>query len=124
MTFPFASICDLLMQLEEQHNHGVQLASSPSRDAILTRWFNEHRAQLDHPSTNLVALFSTLIPEKRVDRVYGIGPSRLAQIIGRACGLGITRKATLCQYEQPNNGDLADCVMKVMSEAVSFPHSL
>ncbi|KAH6689585.1 ATP dependent DNA ligase domain-containing protein [Plectosphaerella plurivora] len=117
MTFPFVFVCDLLSRLQKQHANGGQPNQGPSRDAILARWFKDHRGRLDHPSTDMVALFSTLLPEKRVDRVYLIKTPRLAQIIGRACGLGMTRKANLHLFEEPGNGDLADCVMKVMEEA-------
>lgn len=121
MPFPFALVCDLLSQLEEHRSTKKrgQPRSAPSRYAILHRWFSSHRTLLDHPESDMAALFSTLVPEKRTDRVYGVQCASLAPIIGKAFGiLETSRMLELRKYQQPGHGDLADRVEMILSQTV------
>jgi hypothetical protein len=82
-------------------------------------WFRRHRARVDAHDTSTVALLSTLLPDKRSDRVYCIQASRLEKIIGRGLGLGLSRISDLKRYSEPDNAsDLADCVERVMNATV------
>ncbi|KAK6084825.1 ATP dependent DNA ligase domain-containing protein [Seiridium cupressi] len=116
MPFPFRYICDLLQRLEDDHHSkGKQKSSSKN---IIRGWFHEHRELLDAPSTDAVAILSTLFPEKRADRVYGIKVAKLENIISKAIILGGTRLELLREYKKPGlNKDLADCVEQVLRGA-------
>lgn len=116
MPIEFSLVCDLLEEC-----HGLALRRNnyaPSLDA----WFRRHRARVDAHDTSTVALLSTLLPDKRSDRVYCIQALRLEKIIGRGLGLGSSRIADLKRYREPDSAsDLADCVERVMNATVSCP---
>ncbi|KAI0592842.1 hypothetical protein F4775DRAFT_599219 [Biscogniauxia sp. FL1348] len=109
MPFPYAYICDLLQQLEDE----LQKPESkriPSK-TVVTNWFDQHRALLNAPGSDACAILSTLLPERRTDRVYLIQAPRLQSIIGQAFLLGASRVKELRCYQTPGLGvDLGDCV--------------
>lgn len=114
MPLPFALVCDLLESTyklsESRKNHGH----------VVKSWFTRHRHRINAHDTDLAALLSTLLPEKRTDRVYCIQASRLEQVVGRAFFLGSSRIAELCLYRQAGQGtDLADCVSRILTATVS-----
>ncbi|KAF4970625.1 hypothetical protein FSARC_2406 [Fusarium sarcochroum] len=110
MPLPFFLVCELL---EESYN--VSLAKN-SCSSVVTKWFTRHRNLVDAHDTNLEALLSTLLPDKRTDRVYCIQTPSLEKIIGRALFLGSSRIAELDQHRQPGSGvDLADCVSRILT---------
>lgn len=77
----------------------------------------EHRQAVDHDDTDQCALLSTLLPERRTDRVFAIQQKTLAAIFARAHGLGHTRKQRLTRYESPGSGvDLAECIEDALKE--------
>lgn len=119
MPFPYRFVCDLLQQLEEEaHPTNTEKTSSHT---IIERWFDEHRVRLDAPTVNGCAVISTLLPERRTDRVYGIQAPRLESIIGQALILGSSRVKELRRYKTPGQGvDLGDCVESILSRTVSF----
>lgn len=114
MPLPFALVCDLL---EPSYKLSV---SRKSNAHVVAGWFTRHRDRINAHDTNLVALLSTLLPEKRINRVYCIQAPTLEKIIGRAFFLGASRIAELSQYRQPGSGiDLADCVTRLLTVTVS-----
>lgn len=124
MPFKFAHICNLLSSLEDietrQPPFLPKVKQEESRKVIRT-WFKTHRRTIDSPETDDVALLSTLFPEKRTDRVYSIREPRLARILGRCLGLGTSRLKDLMTWQKQGNGDLADCVERVMKQAENAP---
>lgn len=83
-------------------------------------WFARNRGRVDAYDTDVAALLSTLLPEKRTDRVYCIQASKLEKIIGRALMLGSSRIAELNLYRQPGSGiDIADSVERILNTTVS-----
>ncbi|KAL2760634.1 hypothetical protein ACRALDRAFT_2130781 [Sodiomyces alcalophilus JCM 7366] len=120
MPLPFAFVCDLLEQVQAQvRTPNKEKHRDLQRDAIW-RWFSKHREMIDHPDTHVSALFSTLLPDKRTDRVYGIQAPSLRQIVCRALCLGASRITQLQRYEQPGSGvDLADCISAILTETPS-----
>lgn len=79
-----------------------------------------NRSRINAHDTDLAALLSTLLPEKRTDRVYCIQAVTLEKIIGRAFFLGSSRIAELAVYKQPGLGlDLGDCVARLLTVTVS-----
>lgn len=115
MPLPFNLVCDLLDICYEQ---GL---ARKDNNRVVRNWFTRHRDLVDAHDTDLAALLSTLLPEKRTDRVYNIKERSLEKIIGRALGLGSSRLATLAAYRAPGGGqDLADCVEQLLTTTVSL----
>ncbi|EXK42271.1 hypothetical protein FOXG_01794 [Fusarium oxysporum f. sp. lycopersici 4287] len=110
MPLPFSLVCELLEQ------SFLLSLDKKSCSNTVTKWFTRHRNYVDAHDTNLPALLSTLLPEKRTDRVYCIQSASLERIIGRAYLLGSSRIKELAQYRQPGSGvDLADCVFRILT---------
>ncbi|KAF5630910.1 DNA ligase 4 [Fusarium sp. NRRL 52700] len=114
MPLPFSLVCELLEQ-----SFLLSLDKKSCSDTV-TKWFTRHRNFVDAHDTDLPALLSTLLPEKRTDRVYCIQSARLERMIGRAYLLGSSRIKELAQYRQPGSGvDLADCVFRILTATPS-----
>ncbi|KXH59207.1 ATP dependent DNA ligase domain-containing protein [Colletotrichum salicis] len=112
MPVPFVLVCDLLEQAHKQCKTGDKNIKQR-----VFNWFTLHRQQIDDPETDSSALLSTLLPDKRIDRVYCIQADTLANIIGRTFGLGTSRIQELRRYKEAGRGeDLADCVARVFKE--------
>ncbi|KAH7165979.1 hypothetical protein EDB81DRAFT_780837 [Dactylonectria macrodidyma] len=110
MPIPFSLVCDLL-----DSSHKLSM-SRKSNAHVVASWFTRHHDRINAHDANLVALLSTLLPERRIDRVYCIQAPTLEKIIGRAFFLGASRIAELSQYRQPGLGiDLADCVSRLLT---------
>ncbi|KAI5461377.1 hypothetical protein BGZ63DRAFT_385740 [Mariannaea sp. PMI_226] len=110
MPLPFTAVCDLL---ESAHKLSVARENNAH---VVVAWFKRNRDSIKAHDTNLAALLSTLLPDKRTDRVYCIQARSLEKIIGRAFFLGSSRIAELAQYRQPGLCvDLADCVARVLT---------
>ena len=115
MPLPFSLACDLL-----DASYALAIARKPSAKAV-TAWCSQHRSRINAPDTDLAALLSTLLPEKRTDRVYCIQANSLEKIIGRGLMLGASRLRELALYKQPGlDLDLADCVERILTVTVSF----
>ncbi|OAA43435.1 ATP dependent DNA ligase domain protein [Beauveria brongniartii RCEF 3172] len=112
MPFPFSAVCDLL----EQSYRLCQSRKSSNNAAAVHAWFRRHRAAIDAHDADMAALLSTLLPEKRTDRVYCIQAPTLERVIGRALMLGSSRMLELATYKRPGAGvDLAECVERILS---------
>ncbi|KAL7937250.1 hypothetical protein V8C35DRAFT_295174 [Trichoderma chlorosporum] len=110
MPLPFSLVCDLL-----EASYTLAKARKSSTP-VLIAWCSQHRSSIDAPDTNLAALLSTLLPEKRTDRVYCLQANGLERIIGRSLMLGSSRIKELAIYKQPGLGlDLADCVERILT---------
>ncbi|UKZ46184.1 hypothetical protein TrVGV298_000383 [Trichoderma virens] len=110
MPVPFSLVCDLL-----EASYALATARKSSTPALIA-WCSKHRSLIDAPDTNLAALLSTLLPDKRADRVYCIQANGLERIIGRGLMLGSSRLKELSIYKQPGLGlDLADCVERILT---------
>jgi DNA ligase-4 len=115
MPLPFSLVCDLL-----EESYILATARKPVHP-VFAAWCTQHRSRINAPDTNLAALLSTLLPEKRTDRVYGIQANGLERIIGRALMLGSSRIKELAIYKQPGLGlDLGDCVERILNVTVSY----
>ncbi|TFB04537.1 DNA ligase 4 [Trichoderma ghanense] len=110
MPLPFSLVCDLL-----DASYALAIARKPSAK-VVTDWCSQHRSRINAPDTDLAALLSTLLPEKRTDRVYCIQTNALEKIIGRGLMLGASRRRELALYKQPGlDLDLADCVERILT---------
>ncbi|KAM3510974.1 hypothetical protein MY11210_005373 [Beauveria gryllotalpidicola] len=118
MPFPFSAVCNLLeqsyrlCQSRKSNNNNNAAAAA----AVVHAWFRRHRAAVDAHDADMAALLSTLLPEKRTDRVYCIQAPTLERVIGRALMLGSSRMLELATYKRPGAGvDLAECVERILS---------
>ncbi|EQK98658.1 DNA ligase, ATP-dependent [Ophiocordyceps sinensis CO18] len=110
MPLQFSLVCDLLDECQR-----LGFTRRPNKQAI-HEWFARNRGCIDAHDTDLSALLSTLLPEKRTDRVFCIQAPRLEKIIARALMLGSSRVAELARYKKPGLGlDLADCVERILA---------
>lgn len=115
MPLQFSVVCDLL---EESY----ELCLSRKNNArAVSNWFARHRTRVNAHDTDLAALLSTLLPEKRTDRVYCLQAAKLEKIIGRALMLGTSRMAELAIYKKPGlELDLGDCVERLLTVTVGY----
>lgn len=116
MPLPFGLACELLEKC-----HKRCLEKRPTAQVVIG-WFSKHRKLLDAPDTDLAALLSTLLPEKRTDRVFCIKTPKLEGIVEKALCLGHRRATELKSHRRPGLGlDLADCVEQLLQATVSKP---
>ncbi|KAL7823816.1 hypothetical protein V8C26DRAFT_383941 [Trichoderma gracile] len=116
MPLPFSLVCDML-----DASYALAIARKPSAKAV-TDWCSRHRSRIDAPDTNLAALLSTLLPEKRTDRVYCLRANGLEKLIGRGLMLGASRLKELALHKQPGlDLDLADCVERILTVTPNPP---
>ncbi|KAM7217450.1 hypothetical protein V8F06_007199 [Rhypophila decipiens] len=115
MGFLFAHVCDLLQRLEDNltARAGVRTFAD-----ILGEWFATHRGQFLAHDHDAAALLSTLLPEKRTDRVYLMKEKRLQAVIGRGLLLGRSRIPQLARWaDDPASGlTLPECVELVLRQ--------
>jgi len=119
MPFPYEFICDLLQQL---YDETCKPSGKQTRqELIIASWFQKHRTLIDAPGTDPSTIISTLLPERRTDRVYNIQAPRLQSIFGKALLLGASRVSELRRWTESGSGvDLADCVECILSRTVGL----
>ncbi|MCJ1438077.1 hypothetical protein MMC27_007464 [Xylographa pallens] len=120
MPILFSRLCDLLAELEKLHTRPRPLATDVLEakcKRIIINWFNDHRTLIDAEDTNGVALLSSLLPERRSDRVYGLQALSLTKVLGRCFGLvGTDRMRELERWKDPNRGDLGIGVERILKD--------
>lgn len=120
MTFAFSEICTFLDYLEALETAQPPLLAADKRDRLrctTEAWFKSHRNAIDKlDAPGAVALLSTLLPEKRPDRVYGLQATSLCRILSRSLGLGAAQNKSLLAYKEPGRGDLAVCLQHVLDQ--------
>ncbi|GAB7330590.1 hypothetical protein MBLNU13_g02175t1 [Cladosporium sp. NU13] len=118
MPFPFAEICTLFQRIEAVELREPPLLPDEKIFAIcltVDSWFKSHRSAIGALTVEgATALLSTLLPEKRTDRVYGIQAPGLCRILARCLKLQAHRAKDLRAYTQPGRGDLAACLERVL----------
>lgn len=115
MPFKFIELCTLLSRLEDLETRKTPLLPKIKLERyreVLRSWFSSHLGRLNELDTDgATALLSALLPGWRNERVYGIQAPSLCRILARALCLNM---AELQVYQRPGNGDLADCLHRVM----------
>jgi DNA ligase-4 len=120
MPFPFLYVCDLLERLQDIWARDPPLLPKEAErksEEVIESWFTNHRRRIDNETDGLV-LLSTLLPEKRTDRVYMLQANRLEKVIGRVLALPNSRRIDLERWRKPGAGDLGDCVERVQKQGV------
>ncbi|KAJ5586700.1 ATP dependent DNA ligase domain protein [Penicillium hispanicum] len=122
MGFKFAFLCDLLSSLEA--NATAKAATAAHKDGpdyrTIAQWVSRHQRHIHHPDTDRLALLSCMFPEKRTDRVYWLGATSLARVIGRCLGLGSSRLSELDRWRFSGGPDLGHCVERVMCQTENY----
>ncbi|KAK7510296.1 hypothetical protein IWZ03DRAFT_287659, partial [Phyllosticta citriasiana] len=115
MPLKFTAICELFQNLEDVISRDPPYLPA-QKDKKLRQtvqlWFRTHRNALDNDS-NRLAVLSSLLPERRSDRVYGIQSKLLEKIIGRCLVLGEEKYRQLGRWRERDGGDLGQCVERV-----------
>ncbi|KAK0655425.1 hypothetical protein B0T16DRAFT_287021, partial [Cercophora newfieldiana] len=120
MPFPFTHVGDLLQRLYDNR----QRRTPHPQEQLIEKWFAQHRDLFGQPDFDPAALLSTLLPEKRTDRVYNIQKKRLQGRVAKVQFLGASRILELSRWEKPGSGvDLADCIESTL-QATPNPPSL
>lgn len=119
MPLAFSEIGTLLSRLEDIELHYPPILYPADKSArlkeITESWFKSHRRQINELDVNnAVALLSTLLPERRTDRVYGTQSARLCRILGRGLNLRSAHCKDLEAHKQSARGDLAICLERVL----------
>lgn len=126
MPLPFSEICLLFQRLEDIELHQPPLLpalKAAKIKEVVEVWFKSRRQRIDELNVaGGIAFLSTLLPERRTDRVYGIQAASLCRTLGRVLLLPVSGRADLEAYKKPNFGDLASCLERVM-EARGYPVS-
>lgn len=105
MPLLFQHVATLLSTLEDVSRRpqpGPAGSSSSSRSCsaavrhALDSWFERHRDAIGGggPAT-LLAVLSALLPQRRPDRVYGLGEAALARVLAHVLGVAGTQRETL-----------------------------
>ncbi|TKA29522.1 hypothetical protein B0A50_03535 [Salinomyces thailandicus] len=114
----FSRVAALLSQLEGIETHDPPLLPRIKDEAargLVERWFKSNRQAIrELEVTGGVALLSTLLPEFRTDRVYGLQAPTLGRMLSRSLCLSATRTKDLQAYREPGRGDLGQCVERVL----------
>ncbi|KAK0940289.1 hypothetical protein LTR29_008188 [Friedmanniomyces endolithicus] len=118
MPFPLATLTSLLESLERVELRNPPLLPAPKAEALKAeteRWFRSHRHTIDGLDVrSATAMLSSLLPERRVDRVYGLQAISLCRILCRTLGLRSDRTGDLQAYTQSHRGDLGACLERVL----------
>ena len=120
MPLKFVYVCDLferLSALEESKSTLPSTQKSRFRADITRKWFYDFRGIMSSSHVDRVALLSTLLPERRVDRVYGVQEPRLAGLLCRSLGLGSGRSDRLRAWAPSLGTDFASCVAQIVQES-------
>lgn len=108
MPFRFAYICNLLEKLHHifaRHPPYLPRDVQQMSTRVITLWFKKHELKIKHDVGGF-RLLSILLPEKYIEKVYGLSERDLARVVGRAFSL------STAQFEdvllKVNPGDLSD----------------
>ncbi|KAK3639147.1 hypothetical protein LTR56_008738 [Elasticomyces elasticus] len=118
MPLPFSKVVNLYQDLEKIERRDPPLLPQPKAEAlrvVTERWFRSNRNTINGLDVRSgVALLSSLLPERRTDRVYSLQPPSLCRILGRTLGLNAVRRGDLEAHKQANRGDLGQCLERVL----------
>ena len=122
----FSELCELLNALERFSRRDPPYLPAQFRqkykDAIQS-WFSSYKISIHSTRVDPTVLLSTLCPTKRTDRVYNIQAQSLSRKLRRSLQLGISRWPELERWQQSGNGDLGECVERILKQA-EFPKPL
>ncbi|PSK36741.1 DNA ligase 4 [Elsinoe australis] len=118
MAFKFSVFCHLLSSIEDLVRRDPPLLPADRNERVskeIRAWFRAHRRAIDSLDvTGTAALLSSLLPERRTDRVYGIQQTSFSSTLCRALGLSSSKSRDLNAFKQPGHGDLGDCLERVL----------
>ncbi|KAG9679580.1 DNA ligase/mRNA capping enzyme, partial [Aureobasidium melanogenum] len=118
MSFKFAYFCDYLERCEEITCHDPPLPPSELKSRLYRQhatWFSTHHKAIDAlDELGTTTLLSSFLPHRRKDRIYGLQSTSLLKLLGRCLGLSASARQELASFQNPNNGDLGDCLQRLL----------
>src|SRR3954469_19343527 len=99
----FTLVCQLLENLSRS-------GSQHQCQNTFRVWFEQHDTVIDRRAPNGLDLLSCLLPEKRADRVYGLGRVRLEGFIAQSQGFSHSRLYELRRLQDRDGLDLASAI--------------
>lgn len=122
MPFRFAYICNLLEKLHHifaRHPPYLPRDVQQMSTRAVTLWFRKHELKIKHDIDGFL-LLSSLLPEKHVDKVYGLSEGDLAKVVGRAFSLSTAQFEDVLHTVNPGvPSDLGHRVEHVTKQCVS-----
>lgn len=120
MPLHFFDFCTLLSDLES-----ISYRKPPVKNVrceqlyreTISQWLQRHQVLIDSTDVDVVVILSSLLPERRTDRVYNIQAPKLTNYLRRCLGLGDGRAQQLEQWKTPGRGDLGDCVERIQRQS-------
>ncbi|KAL5380644.1 hypothetical protein DPSP01_007706 [Paraphaeosphaeria sporulosa] len=109
MVLAFGDVCNLLEGAEKIASRHSRCAPDEEELRIrqhVTRWFEQHRADLDDVETPAAAVLSAIFPHRRKDRVYGLQPPSLSKKITQLLNLNHGQKVLFGGWSTGAYGDL------------------
>lgn len=115
MPLYFAYIVDLLEDLEAISRRSLWTTTQKHDESVvrIQRWFHDHDSAINESSQHCAALLSTLIPERRTDRVYGLRIPRLKKMLGRALRMGTARVQLLSSWTDASPENFPELVARL-----------
>ncbi|KAG9891809.1 DNA ligase/mRNA capping enzyme, partial [Aureobasidium melanogenum] len=118
MSFKFAYFCDYLERCEEITCHDPPLPPAELKSRLYRQhatWFSSHHKAIDTlDELGTTALLSSFLPRRRKDRIYGLQSASLLKLLGRCLRLSASATRELASFQTPNNGDLGDCLQRLL----------
>jgi len=119
MPVAFSDITTLLTRCEDIETHDPPFLPKDKVARLqetIESWFRSHRRRINELDVEgATSLLSSLLPERRTDRVYGIQALSLCRILGRGLSLSAARLKDLHAYKDAGRGDLAQCFERVLN---------
>lgn len=120
MPLPFVDFCTLLSDLESVSARRPPL-SEKERDEVyrqtLNGWLHKHHVSVNSPDVNVAVILSSLLLERRTDRVYGIQGPALSKHLRKCLSIGKGRWDQLEKWKLPGGVDLGDCIERIQRQA-------
>ncbi len=116
MPFPFRLLCELLNRLDKNRTKSSNVEKIHELDAsTVATWFDQNNDIIPRQGPDAIAFLSCLFPERRPDRVFGLGVRQLERIVGQAQCLGSSQMKELQKWETDVGVDFASCLERVMA---------
>lgn len=113
------------LQFLDVRQLGEQLSCSKDpngHESSVHDWFERHRSNIQRQGQPALALLSSLLPEKRADRVYGLRARQPEDVITKAACLGPTRISELRRLQGRDGMDFASAIQQILAVTDDFSY--
>ncbi|KAK8229275.1 hypothetical protein HDK90DRAFT_493541 [Phyllosticta capitalensis] len=123
MPLKFTAVCELFQTLEDIITRDPPYLPAMKDKKLrqtAQQWFRTHRKTIDNDGNHL-AVLSTLFPERRIDRVYGMQSKTLEKLVARCLIFGEEKHRQLSRWRERDGGDLGECVAQIEKDFDCVP---